>query len=77
MAYDVRQGNPFKKYQPFDFELSKFPMVVRGKGLKASVLKPNALQLDLGESDFKLMVTGFDPNRDLKIKTTTSLDNLQ
>jgi hypothetical protein len=77
MAYDVRQGNPFKKYQPFDFELNKFPLVVRGKGLKASVLKSNALQLELEESDFRLMVTGFDPNRDLKIKTTTSLDNLR
>jgi hypothetical protein len=77
MAYDVRQGNPFKKYQPFDFELSKFPMVVRGKGVKASVLRPNALQLELEELGFKLMVTGFDPNRDLKIKTTTNLDNLR
>jgi hypothetical protein len=77
MAYDVRQGNPFKKYQPFDFELNKFPIDVRGKGLKASVLKPNALQLELEELGFKLMVTGFDPNRDLKIKTTTSLDNLR
>ena len=77
MAYDVRQGNPFKKYQPFDFELGKFPMVVRGKGVKASVTKPNALQLELQELGFKLRITGFDPNRDLKIKTTTNLDNLR
>lgn len=75
MAYDVRQGNPFKKYQTFDFELNKFPIVVGGKGLKASVLKPNALQLELEEPGFRLMVTGFDPNRDLKIKTSTSLDS--
>ncbi len=77
MAYDVRQGNPFKRYQPFDFELNKFPMVVKGKGLRATVLRPNAIQLDLEKADFTLMVTGFDPNRDLKIKTTTSLDNLR
>jgi len=77
MAYDVRQGNPFKKYQPFDFALNKFPMLVRGKGLKASVLRPNALRLELENADFRLMVTGFDPNRDLKIKTATSLDSLR
>ena len=77
MAYDVRQGNAFKKYQAFDFELNKFPMMVKGKGLKATVLRPNALQLNLEAADFKLAVTGFDPNRDLKIKTTTSLDNLR
>jgi hypothetical protein len=77
MAYDVRQGNPFKKYQLFDFELNKFPIVVSGKGLKVASLKPNALQIVLEERDFRLMVSGFDPNRDLKIKTTTSLDTFQ
>jgi hypothetical protein len=41
------------------------------------VLQPNALRLVLENPDFRLMVIGFDPNRDLKIKTTTSLDSLR
>jgi hypothetical protein len=77
MAYDVRQGNPFKRYRPFDFEINKSPIVVQGKGLKASMLRGNAILLQLEEPEFKLMITGFDPNRDLKIKTTTSLDGVK
>ena len=69
MAYDVRQGNPFKRYQPFDFTLGKPPIKVKGKGIKASVLGPNALQLTIENPKFQLIITGFDPNRDLKIKT--------
>lgn len=76
MAYDVREGNPFKKYRPYDFDLSKPPIRISFKGLKPAILKPNVLQLVLEQSDFQLLVTGFDPNRDLKIKTTTSLDTL-
>ena len=74
VAYDVRQGNPFSKYSNLDFELAKPPMRITGKGLAASVVKPNILRIVLEKSDFQLLVTGFDPNRDLKIRTTTSLD---
>ncbi len=74
MAYDVRRGNPFKRYQPFDFELNKPPIRVRGKGVKAALPRPNTLNIFLKTRDFELIVTGFDPHRDLKIKTMTSLD---
>jgi hypothetical protein len=69
IAYDVRQGNPFKRYQPFDFSLSEAPIRMRGKGVKASIVKPNALRLFIENPKFILTVTGFDPNRDLKVKT--------
>jgi hypothetical protein len=74
VAYDVRQGNPFKRYSNLDFELNKPPIRISGKGLKAGILKPNLLRIVLEERDFHLSVTGFDPKRDLKIKTTTFLD---
>ena len=74
VAYDVRQGNPFSKYDAFDFELDKAPIRVSGKGLKATVDRPNMLHLILETPEFQLLVTGFDPNRDLKIRTRTSLD---
>ena len=74
VAYDVRQGNPFKRYSNLDFELNKPPIRISGKGLKAGILKPNVLRIVLEERDFHLSVTGFDPNRDLKIRTMTFLD---
>jgi len=76
VAYDVRQGNPFNRYSLLDFELNKSPIRVSAKGLKASVSKPNVIRITLEERDFQLLVTGFDPNRDLKIRTTTSLDSI-
>jgi hypothetical protein len=72
MAYDVRQGNPFKKYQLLDFELNKPPISIKGKAVKASIIKPNALQIVIEQSGFHLSVTGFDPRRDLKIKTANA-----
>ncbi len=74
VAYDVRQGNPFYRYSQFDFELNKPPIRVSAKGLQASVPKSNMIRIVLEERGFQLLVTGFDPNRDLKIRTTTSLD---
>lgn len=74
VAYDVRQGNPFNRYSHFDFELNKPPIRVSAKGIKASISKPNMIHIVLEERGFQLLVTGFDPNRDLKIRTTTSLD---
>jgi hypothetical protein len=70
VAYDVRQGNPFKKHQSLDFELDKPPISIKGKGIRVSVIKPNALQIVIDQLDFRLSITGFDPHRDLKIKTT-------
>jgi hypothetical protein len=74
VAYDVRQGNPFSRYSSLDFEINKPPIRVSAKGLKASISKPNIIHIVLEERGFQLVVTGFDPNRDLKIRTTTSLD---
>ncbi|MBN1626672.1 MAG: hypothetical protein JW944_09125 [Deltaproteobacteria bacterium] len=74
VAYDVRQGNPFKLYSHFDFELNKPPIRASGKGIKASISKSNIIHIVIERPDFQLLLTGFDPKRDLKIRTSTSLD---
>lgn len=74
VAYDVREGNPFKKYKKFDFQLDKPPIRVKATGVKVQISKPNALFLFPEKRDFQLNVTGFDPNRDLKIRTLPSVD---
>ena len=74
VVYDVRQANSFNRFSLLDFELNKPPIRVSGRGLKASISRPNIIHIVIEERDFQLSVTGFDPNRDLKIRTTTSLD---
>lgn len=68
-AYEVRNGNPFKKYTPLDFDLEKPPMNVAAKGAEVLLTQKNALKIDIKDPNFKLQVTGFDMNRDLRIKT--------
>ena len=74
VAYDVRQGNPFKRYQPFDFELNRSPIKITGKGVEVSILKSNTLRVSIKEVDFRISVTGFDPHRDLKIKIVPGVE---
>jgi hypothetical protein len=85
VAYDVRRGDPFRKYDPADFELAE-----RGKGaytefsgLRPMIVSENKARYEVISSDFRLSVTGFDMNRDLILKihtpgelnaTTTELD---
>jgi hypothetical protein len=68
-AYEVRNGNPFKKYTPLDFDLEKPPMKVIAQGADILVTQKNALQIEIKDPNFRLQVTGFDINRDLRIKT--------
>jgi hypothetical protein len=74
VSYDVREGNPFKRYKKFDFQLDKPPIRMKATGVKVQIPKPNMLFLFPEKKDFQLNVTGFDPNRDLKIRTLPSVD---
>jgi len=67
-AYEVRTGNPFKKYTPLDFDLAKPPMKVITQGADILLNQRNAIKIEIKDPDFKLQVTGFDINRDLRIK---------
>lgn len=74
MAYDVRQGNPFRLYKPYDFDLEKTPIKIEGVALTYRIVKPNGLKVTTEQSSFQLTITGFDLNRDLKIKIVTPQD---
>ena len=74
MAYDVRQGNPFRLYRPYDFDLEKAPIRIEGVGLTYRIVQPNGLKATTEQPDFQLTITGFDLNRDLKIKIITPQD---
>jgi len=68
-AYEVRSGNPFKKYSPLDFQLDRPPIRIRLEGARLHLCKENLIQLEVQQEDFRLAVTGFDTRRDLRIKT--------
>jgi len=69
VAYDVRSGNPFKKYTPLDFELDKAPVAIEARGLEITACQRNVIQIRVKSLDFQLVVTGFGTHRDLRIKT--------
>jgi hypothetical protein len=69
MAYEVRSGNPFKKYTAFDFDVSKEPIQIRAEGVKLMLQKENTIQFEVIRADFRVTVTGFDLRRDLRIRT--------
>lgn len=73
VAYDVRRGDPFKKYDPADFELTQngSGTYTDISGLRAMVVSENKARYEVTSSDFRLSVTGFDMNRDLILKIHT------
>ena len=69
IAYEVRSGNPFKKYTSLDFDVSQEPIQVKAEGVKLMLCKENTLQIEVILSDFRVTVTGFDTHRDLRVRT--------
>jgi hypothetical protein len=69
VAYEVRSGNPFKKYTPFDFDVAGAPITITADGAEVLLAKENAIQIEVHQVDFRLTVTGFDMHRDLRVKT--------
>ena len=67
-AYETPRGNPFLKYSIFDFDMNKSPIRIKSSGARIVAKKLNRLFVEIHRSNFSLEVTGFDPNRDLKIK---------
>jgi hypothetical protein len=71
VAYDVATGNPFKKYNPLDFKLGKssgINLSMTGETAKLISNRENVIRLEVTKLPFKFNASGFDVNRDLKIK---------
>jgi hypothetical protein len=68
LAYEVRRGNPFRQYQPPDFELDKLPIRIATHHAEVMTRRANLLTVRLTHSDFTITVTGFDPHRDIRVK---------
>lgn len=71
VAYDVRRGNPIKRYHSSDFSLEKDPINFQDsmKGITIKNIASNHIVAEIHKPDFQIVVTGFDEKRDLYVKT--------
>ncbi|MBT9147253.1 MAG: hypothetical protein DDT32_01006 [Syntrophomonadaceae bacterium] len=69
-AHDVRRGNPFKQYEPYDFDFGNSSWPINAEGCSILNRERNKIETQVTSPDFSLRVTGFDPNRDLVAKVT-------
>lgn len=69
-AYDIRSGNPFKRYNPMDFDLGTPPIEYSVLNESVDVLTAAGQQMRIlvRKPDFRIDVTGFDPDRDIKVE---------
>lgn len=75
-AYDVRKGNPLKRYSPNDFLLNLAPIALEppAEGVSIRSIADNEIVADITSPEFQLTVTGFDQRRDLYVNVTLEED---
>lgn len=66
VAYRVRRGNPFTKYNSMDFDLAKPPIQVVLEGANSLKCEGNSLRFEVTDGGvFRVEVRGFDQERDI------------
>lgn len=77
VAYDVLAGNPWKQFDPADFDLQANAGITLDPGPDASVtiVGPNRFFLRIAGPSCETHVTGFDPLRDVIVRVTKRDDN--
>jgi len=68
LAYMVPRGNPLKKYNPWDFNLSDGSLEIVHNGITIISIQENRMEFNITADEFSIQITGFDPNRDLFVK---------
>jgi hypothetical protein len=66
MAYEIERGNAFKRYLPFDFNLST-DLTIEAKNCSYNILDSNKLEINVLQLDSEIDISGFDTNRDIVI----------
>jgi hypothetical protein len=70
VAYDVLRGDPFKRYNPLDFDMMKGEVEIAATGAEFALTSPNELLIDANDMAFRLDLDGFDRHRDLMVRAT-------
>ncbi len=66
-AYHVRRGDPFRRYDPLDFDFRQPPMAIEVHSGSILTLGPNDVEFHADEPDFRLTIRGFDQHRDVRV----------
>lgn len=74
-AYEIRSGNPFKRYDPRDFRLEDDSIRITHEGVENVVPAGQRLDFVVTREDFAVELAGFDPHRDLKVKVEERSDS--
>jgi hypothetical protein len=74
LAYEVRSGNPFKRYQTADFEVNKAPITLEKEDAEVLICTGNMIRAKVLGPKFSLKVLGFDTARDLRVKANAIAD---
>lgn len=67
LAYGTNKGNPFKSYDVRDFDLTENTIGVEVENGEQIERKENKLTYQITDNNFKVSLSGFDPDRELKI----------
>ena len=68
VAYEVRRGDPFRKYSLLDFDLKTKPIEVLTKGADVKTQESNRLFVSITNPEFAVLVEGFDRQRDIRVR---------
>ena len=70
VGYDVRRGNPIKRYNLADFQLDKRPIRFdpEPQGVEVKECTENRMLIAIANRNFSIHVAGFDERRDLYVK---------
>ena len=76
VAYDVRRGNPLKRYTKTDFRVDIPPITLDPHPVGMEILEcsENRILVRITDPAFGLHVTGFDERRDLYVRTVPMED---
>ncbi len=67
-AYDILNGNPFRRFSDDDFSFYKNSLKIEKTNADCWPTDPNEIDVEARTSDFKIDILGFDPNRDLIVE---------
>jgi len=68
-AYDLIRGNPFRKHNPLDFSfLQPGELRIESSEASADPVTANSLSITATGEGFEVVVSGFDPNRDIVVR---------
>ena len=70
VAYEVRKGNPLRKYRPFDFSFTDDSLAVSVSNAHVVEKEGNSIRVAPQSPDFQFSVTGFDEHRNLFVRVT-------